>query len=48
MTETQYKWMVLENIATLAAALLGAYFISPWCLLILANINYLKNGNPEK
>ena len=35
-------WAVLENIATLICACVCAYFISPWCFLILANLNTVK------
>ena len=37
-----YAIAVAENVITISAALAGAYFISPWCLLILANLNTWK------
>jgi len=35
-------WGILENIATLICACVCAYFISPWCFLILLNLNTIK------
>lgn len=35
-------WMCLENIVTIVAACLCAYFISPWCFLLMANISTFK------
>jgi hypothetical protein len=36
------RWVYAENIVTLICACIAAYFISPWCFLILLNLNSLK------
>ena len=37
------KWGYAENMVTMICACLSAYFISPWCFLLLLNINYAKS-----
>ncbi len=41
---TDIGWVVTENIVTTIAACLCAYFISPWCFLLMLNISTTKRG----
>jgi hypothetical protein len=43
----QIKWVYAENIATIVCACLAAYFISPWCFLLLLNLNSIKFKGKE-
>lgn len=36
------RWKVIENVVTITASCLTAYFISPWCFLLLLNLNGQK------
>jgi hypothetical protein len=36
------RWVYVENIVTIICACVSAYFISPWCFLLLLNIAYIK------
>jgi hypothetical protein len=36
------KWHYAENMVTMICACVSAYFISPWCFLLLLNISYVK------
>jgi hypothetical protein len=40
-------WVFLENIITLICACVCAYFISPWCFLLLLNLNSFKSKAKE-
>ena len=39
---TDIAWVQLENIVTFVGACICAYFISPWCFLLLLNISTYK------
>lgn len=39
---------ILENIVTLICACVASYFISPWCFLLLLNLNTVKAAVKEK
>lgn len=47
-TQTVFRWAMIENVATLICATAGAYYISPWCFLILLNLNSVKFRKREK
>jgi hypothetical protein len=36
------RWVYAENIVTIICACLSAYFIDPWCFLLLFNISVIK------
>lgn len=36
------RWAVIENIATLAAVILGCWLVSDWCALLLFNMNSIR------
>jgi hypothetical protein len=36
------RWVYAENIVTIICACLSAYFIDPWCFLLLLNISVVK------
>jgi hypothetical protein len=42
------RWVYAENIVTLICACVSAYFISPWCFLILLNLSSIKWTAKEK
>jgi hypothetical protein len=41
-------WVVLENIVTLICACVCAYFISPWCFLLVLNLSSVKTKTKEQ
>ena len=41
---THVQLVYLENIVTIICACVASYFISPWCFLLLLNINYIKKS----
>ena len=41
---TDIGWVCLENIVLVIASCLCAYFISPWCFLLLLNVTMIKWG----
>ena len=41
---TDIGWVCLENIVLVIASCLCAYFISPWCFLLLLNVTMIKRS----
>ena len=41
---TDIGWVCLENIVLVIASCLCAYFISPWCFLLLVNLSTIKRS----
>jgi hypothetical protein len=37
-------WAYVENVVTVVAACVMAYFLSPWCFLLLFNLNFVQRG----
>ena len=37
-----YRWVAIENTATMICAIAGCYFVSMWFLLLLLNIGSVK------
>jgi hypothetical protein len=42
MDKDTLKWAIIENIVIIITSGLLAYFVSPWCLLILVMCNQFK------
>jgi hypothetical protein len=42
------KWLMLENLVLIICATFLAYFVSPWCLLMLAFCNYLRTEDEDE
>lgn len=45
---THIRWAYAENIVTIIAACATSYLISPWCFLLLMNINSAISRRGEK
>ena len=41
------KWVVAENMVTTVCACVAAYFIDPWCFLLLLNIKQFKTKSEK-
>lgn len=42
MNDDQYRWEIVENIATIAATVLLCWLVSAWFAFMLLNLNYRR------